>query len=96
MRAVVEFTHHKGEKLPKGRTHPRGTIEGNLVSWCVRDSRSHIVSLHTPENAGTELARLYAAKLVGFGADVIRISGLERCGEAWVHQEWICRVRPEP
>jgi hypothetical protein len=89
MRAVVEFTHAQGERLPR----PSGATDGELLSWGIRDSRSHIVSLKKLGSRDEELARLYAARLVAIGPQVIRLSGLERCGSAWVHQEWICTLR---
>lgn len=94
MRAVIEFTHLKGEKLTQGVSHPRGALQGELLSWGIRDSRTHIVSLKKLGSRDEDLARLYAARLVGIGPEVIRLSGLERSGSAWVHQEWICTVSP--
>jgi hypothetical protein len=92
MRAAVEFTHHKGEKIARGAQHPRGIVEGRMQCFTLGGSRTLIVSLRKSVNHGDDLARLYGARLVGIGPEVIRLAGLERCGKAWVHQEWICRV----
>jgi hypothetical protein len=62
MKAVVEFTHVEGEKLPVHAHHPRGALDGGLQSWGVHDSRSHIVSLKKLGSRDEEIARLYAAR----------------------------------
>jgi hypothetical protein len=92
MWAAVEFTHLKGEKIAAGMQHPRGIVEGHIQCFGIGRSRSAIVSLRKSVAHGEDIARLYAARLAGIGPDVIRLSGLERCGRAWVHQEWICAI----
>jgi hypothetical protein len=95
MRAAVEFTHCKGEKIGRGCQHPRGIVEGHIQSFSLGQSRSQIVSLRESRTYGGEIARLYGVRLVGIGPGVIRLAGLERCGNAWVHQEWICTIKEQ-
>lgn len=96
MWAVVEFTHHKGEKIAKGFQHPCGTVDGHIQSYSLGESRSQIVSLRKSIGHGDDTAQLYGVRLVGIGPEGIRLAGLERCGKAWVHQEWICTIRHGP
>jgi hypothetical protein len=90
--AQIEFTHCRGEKIATGSQHPRGIMKGHIQSFRLGDSPSHIVSLRASVTYGDESARLYSVRLVGIGPNVIRLAGLERCGDAWVHQEWLCTL----
>lgn len=96
--AVIEFTHHRGVKLRVGQPHPRGTLEGELVSYGLRASDTCVIALKAGPNVASDLAQMYRTRFVGVGTEVFRVAGLERFGAApaWVHQEWICFPRPRP
>ena len=98
MWAAIVFTHHRGVRLAPGKEHPRGCLEGELVSYRLRQDALSAVSLKAGLNAPTDLAVLYRPRFVGFSSDVVRIAGLERLGEpaCWVHQELICAPRERP
>lgn len=98
MWVVVEFTHRAGVKLARGQQHPRGRLEGEIVSYTVGQANVSAVALKCGLHVAPDLAVMYRPRLVGIGPDVFRISGLERHGEprAWVHQEWICTVKRRP
>lgn len=68
-------------------------FKGELQSYAI--GRSHAVQLKASPNESV-LAIMVAVQLVGIGPDVIQISGLERHGDAWMRQQWICRVKPRP
>jgi hypothetical protein len=87
----VNFAYSSGVKLRTAEAHPRGTLEGELQSYSVGRTRSHVVSLRF-DVRGPDLAQLYAVQLAGISNDVLPISGLERGGDAWVRQEWICEL----
>ena len=93
MWVAVEFTHHRGVKLAKGERHPRGIIEGEVQSYAL--GRSHAVQLKPDPDDGPA-ANMVAVQLIGIGPDVVQISGLERVADAWVRQQWICRVKERP
>lgn len=84
--------------MGRGKVHPRGCLEGELVSYTLRQHDLGAVSLKQSLNAPTDLAVLYRPRFVGIGTDVVRIAGLERVGDppCWVHQEWICTPRRRP
>lgn len=98
MWAAVDFTHHRGVKLRPGQAHPRGTLEGELVSYGLRASDTCVIALKAGQNVTGDLALMYRPRFVGVGGEVFRVAGLERSGNApaWVHQEWICAPKPRP
>lgn len=100
MWARVTFTHRRGVKLGQGQQHPRGLLEGELVSYVVGQRRLEAVALKASFHTGPDLAVLYRPRLVGIGLDNCRIAGLEHVGTgtdgAWVHQEWICLLEARP
>lgn len=93
MWVAVEFTHHRGVKLGKGEQHPRGIIEGEVQTFAL--GRSHAVQLK-PDTENGPAANMVAVQLIGIGPDVMQISGLERIANAWVRQQWICRLKERP
>lgn len=98
MWAVVEFTHYRGVKLRVGQPHPRGTLEGELVSYGLRAVDTSVIALKAGPNVASDLAQMYRPRFVGVGTEVFRVAGLERsgAGPAWVHQEWICFPKQRP
>jgi hypothetical protein len=98
MWVAVEFTHLRGVKLRAGQAHPRGTLQGELVSYVLQAGCTSAVSLKTSLNVTADLAVMYRPRFVGVGGEVFRLAGLERAGDpsAWVHQEWICLPKPRP
>lgn len=98
MWVAVEFTHHRGVKLRAGHLHPRGILEGELVSYGLRASDTSVIALKAGQNAIGHLAIMVRPRFVGVGTEVFRVAGLERSGQppAWVHQEWICLPKPRP
>jgi hypothetical protein len=97
MWAAVELTHHHGVQLKHGQVHPRGVLRGEIASYAVGRKNTHAIAIKYG-HVGGDLANLYCVRLVSIGADLVRLAGLERCGDppSWVHQEWICRLEPRP
>lgn len=95
MWAAVSFTHVKGVRLLPGQPHPRGSIEGEVQTFGLGRRATTVLGVRT-DFRGPDVALLYACKVVGIGPDVVRLSGLERVGEAWVRQEWICSLKLRP
>ena len=96
----IRFTHQHGSRLPDNRNHPRGTIEGELLTY-IQQSRQGsfmVATLRTPsDSVSPPLAALYSVSLYTISPLALHLRGLEQTTlggeEAYVLQGWIVTPR---
>jgi hypothetical protein len=70
---------------------PKDAGMGNL-HLTYRTSRNRRVAVLQLLSADKQWPNLYDPKLVDLSANRLRFVGIERVGNAWVVQEWICEL----
>jgi hypothetical protein len=89
MQVRVVLERERGEYRPSMGPKDAGT--GNL-HLTYRTSRNRRVAMLQLLSADKQWPNLYDPKLVDLSANRLRFVGIERVGNAWVVQEWICEL----